>query len=129
MAVLFKGNKVEVCSKEEFFGSIRTWLKKTVSAGNEVRPMPPLITVKEATRIFNHLERVDAFDNDGWWVGTITGKQGLILKLRNPAFMAFNILSIIRFHVLEKQAKALHELATCILESGLRRMIKEFVVL
>ncbi|KAE8654325.1 putative Plant Tudor-like protein [Hibiscus syriacus] len=48
-----------------------------VVRADEVRPVPPSVIVNRASRIFNHLERVDAFDNDGWWVGTFSGKQGL----------------------------------------------------
>ncbi|XVF08078.1 hypothetical protein REPUB_Repub06bG0195000 [Reevesia pubescens] len=102
MAVFYRGDKVEVCSKEEgFIGSyyeatvvsplIGNTLYKVeyknlvdeedqtrplieVVSADEVRPMPPR-TVGETTKIFYYLERVDAFDNDGWWVGNITGKQ------------------------------------------------------
>ncbi|XWS67050.1 hypothetical protein CRYUN_Cryun05aG0253200 [Craigia yunnanensis] len=104
MTVFSKGDEVEVCSKEEgFLGSYfeatvisplndntlyKVQYKNLVEendqtrplveivSADEVRPVPPR-TVGEATQIFNHLERVDAFDNDGWWVGNITGKQGL----------------------------------------------------
>ncbi|MCD7473270.1 hypothetical protein HAX54_015049 [Datura stramonium] len=38
----------------------------------ELRPVPPEIPVSE----FNFNDKVDAFDNDGWWVGKITGKIG-----------------------------------------------------
>ncbi|KAE8717313.1 Detected protein of confused Function [Hibiscus syriacus] len=105
MAVYSKGDKVEVCSKEEgFLGSY--YEAKVMSSFNnntryevryknlveeedqtqplievvrddEVRPMPPPLIVNRASRVFNYLERVDAFDNDGWWAGTITGRQGL----------------------------------------------------
>ncbi|KAK8664289.1 hypothetical protein V6N13_084086 [Hibiscus sabdariffa] len=50
-------------------------LVEIVSA-DEVRPSPPT-TPKEATRTFRYLERVDAFNNDGWWVGTIVRRPGL----------------------------------------------------
>ncbi|XP_039003288.1 protein IWS1 homolog [Hibiscus syriacus] len=50
-------------------------LVKIVSFG-EVLSVP-LMTTNEATRVFNHLERVDAFNNHGWRVGIITGKQKL----------------------------------------------------
>ncbi|KAL4274042.1 hypothetical protein GQ457_13G002240 [Hibiscus cannabinus] len=104
MAVFSKGDRVEVCSKEEgFWGSYyeatvvsslhgntlykvryrnlveeedQTRPLVEIVSADEVRPMPPPPTT-EATRTFCYLERVDAFDNDGWWVGTITGKQGL----------------------------------------------------
>ncbi|KAK8512284.1 hypothetical protein V6N12_032007 [Hibiscus sabdariffa] len=105
MAVFFKGDRVEVCSKEEgFLGSY--YEAKVVSSLNnntryqvryknlveeddqtqplveivsadEVRPMPPSVIVNRSGGVFNYLEKVDAFDNDGWWAGRVTGKQGL----------------------------------------------------
>lgn len=94
-----RGDKIEVCSKEEgFVGSyyeatVVSQLRKdlyvvqyknllednneseplveTVRAG-EVRPVPPQILASE----FGLRDVVDAFDNDGWWVGTISGKNG-----------------------------------------------------
>ncbi|XVE96864.1 hypothetical protein REPUB_Repub02eG0260100 [Reevesia pubescens] len=103
MAVFCEGDKVEICSKEEgFFGSYyeatvvsplnnntlykviyknlveeedQTRPLVEIVSADEVRPLPPR-TVGEATQIFYYLERVDAFDNDGWWVGNISGKQG-----------------------------------------------------
>ncbi|KAF3660193.1 hypothetical protein T459_20333 [Capsicum annuum] len=38
----------------------------------ELRPVLPEIEVNE----FNLCDRVDAFDNDGWWVGMVTAKIG-----------------------------------------------------
>ncbi|PHT76810.1 hypothetical protein T459_20332 [Capsicum annuum] len=38
----------------------------------ELRPVPPEIRVNE----FNLCEQVDAFDNDGWWIGMVTAKIG-----------------------------------------------------
>ncbi|XP_022743963.1 DUF724 domain-containing protein 6 [Durio zibethinus] len=103
MEVFRKGDEVEVRSKEEgFLGSYyeatvisqlngntryKVQYKNLVEeedqtrplveivSADEVRPMPPR-TVGEATRIFYYLDKVDAFDNDGWWVGNISGKQG-----------------------------------------------------
>nr|GLL45484.1 DUF724 domain-containing protein 3 [Ipomoea trifida] len=40
--------------------------------GAEIRPEPPRVTAA----FFDMYEEVDAFDNDGWWVGKITGKIG-----------------------------------------------------
>ncbi|XP_038711192.1 protein AGENET DOMAIN (AGD)-CONTAINING P1 [Tripterygium wilfordii] len=96
----YRGDKVEVCSKEEgFVGSfyeakilrkedINSYsvqyrnlvteedssiqLIEKVSAG-EVRPKPPRAPMP--TKLCLH-DVVDAFDNDGWWVGRITGKKG-----------------------------------------------------
>lgn len=35
----------------------------------EVRPCPLQITVAE----FDVMDKVDAYDRDGWWVGRVTG--------------------------------------------------------
>ncbi|KAL6314661.1 hypothetical protein AAG906_027007 [Vitis piasezkii] len=89
-------HRVEVCSKEDgFLGSYyeakvlgkvgrnklmveyktllsdedgQQPLKEIVEAA-EVRPVPPVILVTG----FEVLDTVDAFDNDGWWVGRISG--------------------------------------------------------
>lgn len=45
-------------------------LREVVDA-TEVRPCPPQITVAE----FDVMEKVDAYDRDGWWVGRVTGKE------------------------------------------------------
>ena len=37
---------------------------------SDVRPVPPVVPVSG----FEVLEKVDAFDNDGWWVGRISGR-------------------------------------------------------
>ncbi|KAM7265604.1 hypothetical protein ACFE04_003287 [Oxalis oulophora] len=44
---------------------------KEVIPANEIRPMPPLSLPVTA---YGYLTKVDAFDNDGWWVGEIIGK-------------------------------------------------------
>ncbi|XP_021289851.1 DUF724 domain-containing protein 3 [Herrania umbratica] len=102
MMVFSKGDEVEVCSNEEgFLGSYyeakvisrlkdsryKIQYKNLVEEGDdsrplveivtadEVRPAPPK-TIGETTGFFFYLQRVDAFDNDGWWVGRITGRQG-----------------------------------------------------
>ncbi|KAI5661857.1 hypothetical protein M9H77_21180 [Catharanthus roseus] len=93
-----RGNRVEVASKEEgfvgsYFGAtivtklngdeyIVTYhnllkddlsgpLREVVSV-NEIRPEPPEIEVTS----FNLGDEIDAFDNDGWWVGKISGRIG-----------------------------------------------------
>ena len=93
-----RGDKVEVCSKQEgFMGSyyaatvIKNYgneyavqyknlvaeddqsrpLIETVG-GNELRPRPPKVLATG----FHALDVVDAFDNDGWWVGKISGRKG-----------------------------------------------------
>lgn len=46
---------------------------------DELRPAPPKVHINTAKHDHNHFvpfEVVDAFDNDGWWVGKIIGKQG-----------------------------------------------------
>lgn len=44
-------------------------LREVVEAA-DVRPVPPVVPV---TIGFEVLDMVDAFDNDGWWVGRISG--------------------------------------------------------
>ncbi|KAF3443906.1 hypothetical protein FNV43_RR13596 [Rhamnella rubrinervis] len=92
------GDQVEVCSKEDGFlgsyyeatvisqvdtNSYRVKYKELLENDKsgplvekvmkeEIRPMPPKIT----DAAFAYLDEVDAFDNDGWWVGKITGKKG-----------------------------------------------------
>lgn len=93
-----RGDKVEICSKVEgFLGSYfeativanmgtnyviqyknlmeefdeSVPLKETVMAG-EVRPLPPEIT--EAS-VFHVGDKIDAYDLDGWWVGTISSEK------------------------------------------------------
>ncbi|CAK9183941.1 unnamed protein product [Ilex paraguariensis] len=96
--VFRRGDQVEVASQEEGFkGSyytatvisellnkkyilqFKTLLKDDLSgplreivAADDVRPAPPVIPVTG----FGLYDKVDAFDNDGWWVGKITGKIG-----------------------------------------------------
>ncbi|KAL3508761.1 hypothetical protein ACH5RR_028162 [Cinchona calisaya] len=92
------GDSVEICSNEDgFLGShyeakviarkgknkflveYKTLVKeedekellKEVVESSKIRPQPPLIRVQE----FNVLDKIDAFDNDGWWVGRITGRD------------------------------------------------------
>ncbi|XP_016447090.1 protein AGENET DOMAIN (AGD)-CONTAINING P1-like [Nicotiana tabacum] len=93
-----RGDVVEVASKEDgFVGSYyeaivvcqplkkdyivqyKTLLKDDLSGPltefvtvSELRPVPPEIPVSG----FSLNDEVDAFDNDGWWVGKITGKIG-----------------------------------------------------
>lgn len=89
------GDKVEVCSDEEGFkdsyyeATIESCLEngtymvryKNLIEDNEskrplrevvypksLRPLPPRIPVPE----FTIYQRVDAFDNDGWWMGKVT---------------------------------------------------------
>ncbi|KAK3008057.1 hypothetical protein RJ639_013194 [Escallonia herrerae] len=45
---------------------------REIVAADEVRPFPPKILATE----FRLGDKVDAFANDGWWVGKITGKNG-----------------------------------------------------
>ncbi|KAK6919717.1 Agenet-like domain [Dillenia turbinata] len=96
MGLFRKGDLVEVCSKEEgFVGSYyaavvvaevgnnsyiveyktlvtddETQPLREIVSACEVRPNPPEIEVKG----YSILEKVDAYDNDGWWLGQITGK-------------------------------------------------------
>ncbi|XP_061349561.1 protein AGENET DOMAIN (AGD)-CONTAINING P1-like [Gastrolobium bilobum] len=93
-----RGDKVEVCSKEEgFLGSYyeativshldnglyvvryKNLLEDNESLPltetlypKELRPAPPRVHASQ----FALYQKVDAFDNDGWWVGSITGRTG-----------------------------------------------------
>ena len=65
--------------KKEYIVQYKTLLKDDLSvplreivAVDEVRPAPPEIPATG----FGLCDKVDAFDNDGWWVGKITGKIG-----------------------------------------------------
>ena len=49
----------------------KVFLKETVDA-RMLRPLPPKINVSG----FNMLEKVDAYDNDGWWEGRIAARIG-----------------------------------------------------
>ncbi|CAL5390782.1 unnamed protein product [Camellia sinensis] len=93
----FVGSYVEICSDEDgFLGSYyaakvisrvgkskfmveystllsdnqKGPLKEVIEASN-VRPVPPQIRVLS----FNVLDKVDAYDLDGWWVGRVTGRK------------------------------------------------------
>ncbi|XP_010522105.1 PREDICTED: DUF724 domain-containing protein 2 [Tarenaya hassleriana] len=94
-----RGDHVEVCSREEgFLGSYFAAtvverlaggkfykvkyknlvteedefqpLMETISAA-EIRPSPP----RYIPVVFRRRDAVDAFDNDGWWVGEVTGRK------------------------------------------------------
>ncbi|VVA90183.1 unnamed protein product [Arabis nemorensis] len=43
-----------------------------IISADELRPMPP----KSLPVLFLLHDKVDAFDNDGWWIGKITGRRG-----------------------------------------------------
>ncbi|KAM3222277.1 hypothetical protein P3L10_021547 [Capsicum annuum] len=71
-----RGDHVGVASKEDGF-LYKTLVKDDLSgpleelvSPPELRPIPPEIRVDE----FNLCDQVDAFDNDGWWVGMVTAK-------------------------------------------------------
>ncbi|MED6149497.1 hypothetical protein PIB30_063075 [Stylosanthes scabra] len=94
------GDKVEVCSKEE--GFLGSYYEATVLSRHEtgryvvryktllrddavsepltktlfprdIRPSPPKVYTRGE---FSLYQAVDAFDNDGWWSGEITGRIG-----------------------------------------------------
>ncbi|XP_021911332.1 DUF724 domain-containing protein 6-like, partial [Carica papaya] len=45
-----------------------------ITAINEIRPKPPVVPFP--TEDLSPGDKVDAFDNDGWWIGTICEKKG-----------------------------------------------------
>ncbi|KAH0651182.1 hypothetical protein KY285_031296 [Solanum tuberosum] len=72
---------IVVCQplKKDYIVQYKTLLKDDQSGPltefvthSELRPVPPVIPVSR----FNLNDQVDAFGNDGWWVGRITGKIG-----------------------------------------------------
>ncbi|XP_055823818.1 protein AGENET DOMAIN (AGD)-CONTAINING P1-like [Solanum dulcamara] len=72
---------IVVCQplKKDYIVQYKTLLKDDHSGPltefvtlSELRPVPPEISVSG----FNLNDQVDAFGNDGWWVGRITGKIG-----------------------------------------------------
>ncbi|XP_062102977.1 protein AGENET DOMAIN (AGD)-CONTAINING P1-like [Humulus lupulus] len=94
-----RGDLIEVCSKETgFVGSyyaatVVSQLRKDLFVVqykdlvegvinmqplvetvrlNELRPVPPQIDSNDDE--FGYLDQVDAFDNDGWWVGRVYGR-------------------------------------------------------
>nr|GEW34717.1 hypothetical protein [Tanacetum cinerariifolium] len=93
-----RGDRVEILSNEEGFegsyypANIITWLVKEdyiiqyktlvdesgfkpvreVVPADQIRPLPPKVLVKG----FSLGDEVDAYDNDGWWSGKISGKTG-----------------------------------------------------
>ncbi|CAI8601192.1 unnamed protein product [Vicia faba] len=94
------GDKVEVCSREE--GFIGSYFKATIVSclqnekfmiryenlllddesgplieiinRRELRPLPPRVRNPPE---FHFNQKVDVFDNDGWWLGEITSEKTL----------------------------------------------------
>ncbi|GAY67959.1 hypothetical protein CUMW_260490 [Citrus unshiu] len=76
----FEAKLVQRVSKDKFLVEFLTLvseeedenekLREVVDA-TEVRPCPPEIAVAE----FDVMEKVDAYDRDGWWVGRLAGKE------------------------------------------------------
>ncbi|KAF3444021.1 hypothetical protein FNV43_RR13711 [Rhamnella rubrinervis] len=67
---------------------------------NEVRPVPPHDQIRATG--FAYLEKVDALDNDGWWMGKITRKEGSNYKVDFETTGDDEIacpLSCLRFHL------------------------------
>ncbi|KAL6278329.1 hypothetical protein ACE6H2_021930 [Prunus campanulata] len=98
-----EGKRVEVCSRQEGFqgsyyaatilqymGDNKYKVKydrlvceddhskplEEVVEADEIRPRPPPPPPEKAKAGFAEGDRVDAFDNDGCWAGTITWKTG-----------------------------------------------------
>ncbi|KAF9595024.1 hypothetical protein IFM89_036042 [Coptis chinensis] len=54
-----------------------TRLLRDVINGVDIRPVPPEIKVSS----FGLCEKADAYDNDGWWSGTVTGRKGVMYNV------------------------------------------------
>ncbi|PIA47389.1 hypothetical protein AQUCO_01400214v1 [Aquilegia coerulea] len=67
----YEKNKYVVQYKTLITDDEKYWLKEVVDA-SEIRPTPP---PKVMVSGFNHHDFVDVYDNDGWWVGRITGRS------------------------------------------------------
>ncbi|KAF5203056.1 agenet domain-containing protein [Thalictrum thalictroides] len=52
-----------------------TKLLKDIVDVENVRPLPPQIPVSSGFVLY---QEVDVYDNEGWWVGMVTGRNGLI---------------------------------------------------
>ncbi|XP_057793342.1 protein AGENET DOMAIN (AGD)-CONTAINING P1-like [Salvia miltiorrhiza] len=75
----YEATVVTDLSKHGYFVQYRTLLKddlsgplREVASAAEVRPRPPPVPATE----YQLHDVVDAFDNDGWWWGRITGRSG-----------------------------------------------------
>ena len=98
MALILRGDEVEVCSKQVGFvgsyyaatvinnygnQSYAVRYKNLVSEDDESQPLIEIVSADEVRPMphtvsasgFSLYDGVDAYDNDGWWVGTISGKQ------------------------------------------------------
>lgn len=53
----------------------QTQFLREVIEARMVRPLPPSPESESQTAEFKILEKVDAYDNDGWWEGRIVGKK------------------------------------------------------
>ncbi|KAL0002110.1 hypothetical protein SO802_015891 [Lithocarpus litseifolius] len=86
MALILRGDEVEVCSKQVgFVGSYyaatvinnygnqpyAVHYKNLVSDDDESQPLIEIVSADE----FSLYDGVNAYDNDGWWVGMISRKQ------------------------------------------------------
>ncbi|PIA42222.1 hypothetical protein AQUCO_02100238v1 [Aquilegia coerulea] len=55
-----------------------TKLLKDIVDVENVRPLPPQISVSSGFLLH---EEVDVYDNEGWWVGNVTGRNGLMYNV------------------------------------------------
>ncbi|KAI3722949.1 hypothetical protein L2E82_34179 [Cichorium intybus] len=75
----YTANVIARLFKEEYIIQYRTLMKedgfgplREVVSADQIQPLPPEVP---ATR-FSAGDVVDAYEKDGWWVGTISGKMG-----------------------------------------------------
>ncbi|KAL4576788.1 hypothetical protein LXL04_012887 [Taraxacum kok-saghyz] len=75
----YLANIISSLSKKDYIIQYRTFLNddgfgplREIVSVDQIRPLPPEIPATE----FSLLDMVDAYDNDGWWVGKIVRKMG-----------------------------------------------------
>uniref|UniRef100_A0A0D3DYR6 Agenet domain-containing protein n=1 Tax=Brassica oleracea var. oleracea TaxID=109376 RepID=A0A0D3DYR6_BRAOL len=114
-----KGDKVEVCSKQDgFFGSYfeakvlsklprgsfyKVKYKNLVTEGEDPMPLIEIISADEIRSMppklfqpstFRRHDKVDAFDLDAWWFGEIIGQKGDMFSVPRPMMCASTHLNV-----------------------------------
>ncbi|XP_043710609.1 protein AGENET DOMAIN (AGD)-CONTAINING P1-like [Telopea speciosissima] len=104
--VLAAGRTLVLVEYETLLTPDESGLLKEIAKYSQVRPRPPEILVS-AFRVF---EKVDAYDNEGWWVGRITSLRTSLRSLLfffhtgnqpflKPVFGGVSLESLLSFSV------------------------------